>query len=683
MEQSALAGDFFSFFESLNLNFYILVPVFLAVTGLSIGYFKNYQYPANWLKEQLIVLITDIKAAREDENVNQIELKYALNEIFSNSPFKNIWEEYVLSLHEVVNKKEDDLETKRVYATAPAQTFFSKETLIDLQINAGFYRHLPGILTGIGIIGTFTGLVWGLNEFRLDAGLALESLPLLLQEVSSAFVGSGFAILTAIFITYKEKDIINKCYLLVEELNKEMDSIYAMGVGEEYLSRLVAVSEKSPAAMSAFKDEVLSNVSELLTESTRLQIEAQREQNQAIADQVSTAVKRSLEEPMSSLVSALREVRGDQQEAVSDIMERVITGFMTKLGDTVGSQIEGINTSIRSSSEVLDKVHVAMVESIDGITIAGEATAEKMADKIEQTFEKIVMSQEKSNARMMEEQKQVVESMEEAMNAVLSSINDAVISFAIDRKQQMSQYKESYDSLLVAVKDAVDVLSLERLEQIDQDNVRNDNLIKSLDKLYSDLSGSVEKVSSDIKEATFQTSDNFIQIQDLTSQTMAEMKDGASIMRDASAQFTGAGDKLSGLTQAMSHTADTMQTTASSMTAAYAEYDNIRGAVQGQVEQLQEFVDIARRESALSGKLISDVERVAKSLAIAEQQSTKYIESANDVLKQSFQDFGTEMVSQVRNINSESNRQLSTSLHALSGTVDSMVASVTKLRRAA
>lgn len=683
MENLAIVNHIASFLgEVSKLNFYILVPVFSSVIALSMGYFRNYHYPAKWLRSQLIELITNIKITRAQEGLAKAELKSNLDELFNTSPFKNIWAEYSGSLH-IVHDKDNRDDVKDIYATTPAETFFSKETLIDLQINAGFYRHLPGILTGIGIIGTFTGLVWGLREFRLDAGLALESLPLLLQEVASAFIGSGFAILCSIFITYKEKDIINKCYMLVEELNKELDSTYSMGAGEEYLARLVTLSEGNSGTLQTFRKELFDDLTLLMQENTERQMAAQQMQSQLVAEQMANAVRYAISEPMEALTDALKEVRGDQRDAVANVLETLVSGFMDKLGQTVGKQMEEVNASIKGSSEVLDKVQTAMMGSIQGISDAGSSAASVMSEKMDVTFNRILQDQQNANAKMMEAQKQTTESIDESMKSVLSSIQDAVVTFAIDRKQHMTQYKESYDKLLSSVKDTVDALSTERQAQVEQDQKRTDNMMTSIELLYSGISDSVDKITTDIKEITFKTSDNFETIQSITSNALTEMKAGVSVMQSAADKFIGAGDKVESVSVYMLTAAETMSTAAEAMQKAFSDYDNMRNTIQAQVAHLQNLVATTRKESEISKKVVEDIEVVAQTLERASKQNSEHMDKVNVVLKKAFEDFGEEMVKQVRNISSESNRQLETSLDVLSGTVDSMVASVTKLRRAA
>jgi len=683
MDNIAIVGGLASFMnEVANLNYYILVPVFGAVSALCYGYFKNYQYPASWLETQLMDLIKNIKATRARDDLRKTDLKARLDTIFNASPFKNIWWEYNNSLHKVYDDK-NAAEIKEIYATTPAETFFSKETLIDLQINAGFYRHLPGILTGIGIIGTFTGLVWGLHQFRLDAGLALESLPLLLQEVGSAFVGSGFAILASIFITYKEKDIINRCYILVEELNKELDSTYSMGAGEAYLSRLVNMSERSSTTLGEFRTNLLKDLRDTLNDNTERQLAAQQMQSQMIAEQLANAVKYAIQEPMTSLTEALREVRGDQHEAVSKVLETLVDGFMQRLGQTVGHQMQEINNSIKSSSDALDNVHLAMLESAETISKASVGASNEITSKLDSTFTRILEDQKQVNARLMENQTQVAESMDTSMKSVLSSIQDAVISFAIDRKQHMTQYKESYEQLLSSVKETVETLSSERKAQAEQDATRTDNMLSSIEMIYSDVSSSIDKVATDIKDITFKTAENFETIQEVTTRSLTEMKEGIASMNEAASKFVTSGDRVEALTETMSHATEAMKMAADAMQDAFSDYDQMRATIQNQVSHLQRMVETTRNEAAISQKVVRDIQVVAEALDRAGKQSTEHMDQVNVVLKQAFTDFGEEMVKQVRNISAESNHQLETSLDALSGTVDSMVASVTKLRRAA
>ncbi|MBI3441926.1 MAG: anti-phage defense ZorAB system ZorA [Proteobacteria bacterium] len=835
-----------------KLNLYILVPLCASVLGFFASYLRNYQWPAQQLKENLSQIIGQIKAVRSEQELSVRALEDKIDCIFEHSSFNYLWADYRQSLH-TIYLQDSDVDIKAVLATVPAETFFSKESIIDLQINADFYRHLPGILTGIGIIGTFSGLVWGLHEFRPDPGQALESLPLLLQEVTSAFIGSGFAILAAIFITYKEKSILNQCYRLVEDLNKEIDSMHAMGTGEEYLSRLVKASESTPADMRELKASLMEDMTRLMHGVVERQTLAQQQQNQLLSSHISEAIKTALAEPMAQLSGVVQNVTSGQNEAVGGLLENLLQGFMSRLGDTLGEQIQGINSSIQSSSHVMGKVQDAMTRSIGEISTAGMSAADRMSDKLEDSLAKAVLAQQHINAQMLQQQQQSSEIMDTTIDRLSGKLEDSLsrvvavqekmnmqmlqqqqqsseimdaaigrvsgkleeslsrvvaiqeqmsvqtlrqqqqssemIDATIDRlsgkledslskvvmtqeqinlqtMQQQRQSSEMMDttierisgkledslskvsatqeqinlqilqqqqqslammdttierisgkledslSKVVAAQEQMNLQTLQqqkhssevievamravlaklqvalggiaqdRSQQIEQDQLRHETLLASAQSLYAGFSDKVGGFIEDIKTATFKTEENLVSIQDTALRSISGMTESADVMRLAAERFTTAGNSMSDLTDTMTQTVNTMQQTADSVHQAFVAYDKSRDAVQEYVAQLQSNLDLVRRENGVSQNLVEDMERIVSSLASVERQSKEYLDRVNEVLKRSFQDFGIEMIGQVRNVSAESNRQLGSSLHALSSTVDSMIASVTKLRRA-
>jgi hypothetical protein len=67
----------------------------------------------------------------------------------------------------------------------PAEVFFTRDVLVDSRMFDDFVRHLPGVLTGLGIIGTFLGLLAGLKEFNpTTSSTAVAGLQPLLEGVA-------------------------------------------------------------------------------------------------------------------------------------------------------------------------------------------------------------------------------------------------------------------------------------------------------------------------------------------------------------------------------------------------------------------------------------------------------------------------------------------------------------------
>jgi hypothetical protein len=82
-------------------------------------------------------------------------------------------------------------------------------------------------LTGIGIIGTFLGLIIGLSSFDIsDPEQAQKNLTSLINSVGHAFWVSGTAIAMAMLFTWVEKSLVTGRFRQVEELRQYIDSMF-------------------------------------------------------------------------------------------------------------------------------------------------------------------------------------------------------------------------------------------------------------------------------------------------------------------------------------------------------------------------------------------------------------------------------------------------------------------------
>ena len=135
----------------------------------------------------------------------------------------------------------------------------TQQALVDSPLRTDYFKHLPGILTGLGIIGTFAGLIRGLNHFdvSLQANEMQGSLGNLINAVGHAFYVSAAAICLAILFTLLEKLLLNRCYDRVDEIQNAIDGLFHAGVGEEYLERLVKASETATTQALQIKDALV------------------------------------------------------------------------------------------------------------------------------------------------------------------------------------------------------------------------------------------------------------------------------------------------------------------------------------------------------------------------------------------------------------------------------------------
>ncbi len=648
----------------LNLNWFILVPVLIVICFLLSRFVTQYQNPAKKLLVELERIAEGLQKYKKD-NVQILDVSN-LKPIFSEEPFKHLWAEYEDTLHLV---RAPDGEPISMRATATSEIYFSKESVVDTQIDADFFRHLPGILTGIGIIGTFSGLVWGLHLF--NPAEPDGTLKVLLNEVTSAFIGSGIAILTAIIITFLEKTILNKCYRQLETVNNRIDDLFSKGVGEEYLYRLVSASEKNSANTASLKDALIEDLKKLMHEVADKQINAQLQSSQNISSQISGAIKEGLDGPMNELMDVVKKASGEQGGAVTGMLENLLSAFMAKIDQTFGSQIQNINSAIQKSSDSMTMVQEAMTRLIADISGAGQKATSEMSAKMEESMAKAALAQEQ-------------------MNQQLRSFVEELRKLILEQQSQTKQaMDETMQKILFELEKSISVISAERENQAIADKVRTERLVAETEGLYSGLTDNVIQLMGDVKDAAFKTEENIRAIQNAATGAISGMNDGALVMRDAADRFTKAGesigavfDKSRVVTDQLEQTATTLQLASAAVRTAFEKYDESRESVQAYVLQLQNLVENAKKEAGLSSQMLSDLERILSALQTAEKQSTDYLNQVNSVLKGSFQQFGQEMVAQIDVLKEKSDTLLTGSLGALEGAVQSMLIQMTKLKKA-
>lgn len=327
--------------------------VFVLVLALSSAFFVGYLLQGSHVAWQLWAAVKKIRmlsAAKKPVDPKEIA------KLLKKEPLSHLWDEYADTLHPVKKASSGDVTLIEVRATMPAEVFFTRDVLVDSRMFDDFVRHLPGVLTGLGIIGTFAGLLAGLTNFHPTPETAAASLDSLLKGVAHAFLVSAAAITCAMAVLFFEKLVLAFFYRKVEQLNQTVDGLYAMGAGEEYLARLTQSAEKSEAHAAQLKEALVEDLKHMMTNLVDRQIEAQQQSTQALGNQLGNAILEGLQKPMQDIGEAVKRASGEQGTAVHGMLETVLTAFMSRLEDTFGGQMRGINESMERSMGAMANV---------------------------------------------------------------------------------------------------------------------------------------------------------------------------------------------------------------------------------------------------------------------------------------------------------------------------------------
>jgi hypothetical protein len=302
-----------------------------------------------------------------------------LRKIFSaDSEIAHIWKEYADSLHKVREDWDGQPKIVGYRATVPAEVYFNTQAVIDSRLGTEFFKHLPGIFTGIGIIGTFFGLIDGLEKFNPgDPEKMQEGLKALTKSVGDAFNVSAAAISIAMIVTFLEKLLLSSLYRITDEIANFIDAQFESGAGEEYLARLVKASEDSAHQSKILKDALIHDLKNILRELTITQIKVTREYNVQLLDHqkefirqqieateksgtgISHSIDRSLQVNLKHSLDALT-VAVSSQQSQGGVTTEMLSDVMSGFGQRISETLEKMN----ARQEIINAQHQAFIENL-------------------------------------------------------------------------------------------------------------------------------------------------------------------------------------------------------------------------------------------------------------------------------------------------------------------------------
>ena len=386
----------------------------------------------------------------------------AANDIFIKSRFAHNWTEFQETLHDQHDEIDGERVVARTRSTIPAAHYFSAQSVVDTPLRTEYFRHLPGILTGLGIIGTFFGLMVGLGQFDPGAPEKVQqSVSGLIQDVLFAFVGSLTAIIFAMLITHLEKNDLRICYEELERLTDAIDRMFKAGVGEEYLADLVKASQESSAQTRMLKDSLVTDLREMLQNLVEAQVRenmklaetlsgSYRESGDLLASQISQSIESSFREPLEKIAQSVSSASGDQSQMVGSMLQEVLVAFMAKLEGTFGQQFQGMAGMLEQSVGAMQQMQAGFATLVADMREAGKASSEATSEQLARTLQDMHSSQEvmqTSLNQMVQTLQSAVESMGnqgvEAGSRIAEQL-ERMYSDGEARQQKMTDHMEAF-----------------------------------------------------------------------------------------------------------------------------------------------------------------------------------------------------------------------------------------------
>lgn len=654
----------------LNFPFQILVfaiPIF----GFMLYFTNNYFFKAIRLKkiyeevnERLEKLRLKTSQIGKFNYENYAELKLIFQ---TDQSFLRLWKDYDESLHKQneIDPSNGVERLSKIRATVSASAFFSNEILIESPLKTEFFKHLPGILTGIGIIGTFYGILHGLIGFEIsaDSTVVVKSLQKLLEGVSEAFLVSLCAISCAMLITFIEKIYIASLSQEVEKIYQTIDGFFEAGAGEEYLARLVKSSEGSFSQLAILKDSLVNELSQILSDLTDRQINASNQANTSIGKNIEDIITNGVTTPVNNLTTNLTNFTQNAGDTSQKMLIEVLTHFSQQMKELFGDQISGINELQQQTIDVMTKAVSKLEEMVTNVQNAGTQGTDSMAEKLREAMEAAEARQQVMNQKMAE----FIEQINKEINSSQTEIQKKI--------------QESLNEISDSMKLLIDNLS--NIVQVTNKENRNNNqeFKNTTTKAVDDISEQVNSIVLGVDKAISEMRIVVNTMKDVTTDSIAKMNTGADTLYIAATDFASAGkgvtdtlNKSTDLVEQIKQASNSISSASSNLNSVVNDYKNSRDSVTQLVSSLSLIIENAKKDASLTSEILKSIENSTNKLIEAQKQADFYLDAVSSVIEASHESFSQGMVKAVGEANRDFHTALSSSVKLLRETISELEA---------
>lgn len=584
----------------------------------------------------------------------------SLDQIFyGNGVLEHLWREYADSLH----MQAGDGESIRFRSTMPAGVVFRPDILVDIPLRSDFFKHLPGLFTGVGIIGTFYGLLVGMRSFVVsDKSIVVrDSLTRLLHGVSEAFFISASAITLAMIVTFVEKLVVTRLNAKVERLVQLLDGLFEGGAGEEYLARLVRASEA--AHTDVLSGEVLRQI---LTELSEKQIAAANAGTLALGNRLALSIEDGLREPLFEIANSLKLAREDQTDALRAVLKEMFDEFGAQMKALLGGQdSEGLQ---KQTIEALQ----ATVAQLEALSAEAGSAGKLDMELLTEQFANANAAAESRQIFMNEKLSEFIEHMRLMASRTQADGQAQLQSALNDMSERMSVVFDGMGAQVISATEST-------LRHQQDAEAQNRDLVGQFGLQMSD-------VAEGIRRAVEQMQSSVMVMHNTTGGAMAALGSSADTLNLASREFARASenviatlDKSANVAEQLIHAADTVSVASTGLGDLFGDYKSSRDAMLAQMQSLQLLAEQVRRDASMSGDVLEKIESATAKLASAQRDADSYLSKISEVLSVAHQSFSEGMTRTVGEANREFHQALSDSvkllreaIHELESTLDAV-----------
>ncbi|MBR4719032.1 MAG: MotA/TolQ/ExbB proton channel family protein [Lachnospiraceae bacterium] len=335
--------------------------------------------------------------------------------------------------------------------------------LIDSMIKRNRMNQVAGVMTGLGILGTFIGLSLGLQSFNTGSTAELtNSIDPLMAGIKVAFHTSIYGMVFSLVFNWVYKRFLDDADNTVRNFIATYKKYVMPDTTPDGTNRFLELQQQQTAAVR----ELSNTVTHLLSDGLRQILDPQfARMNDTITGFANMATKNQMDQ-LAVVVNAF----------VSE-MNRSLDNMFDKLSNTMDNTLAVQKENEKQMEEMFSR----NVTAADNIGSIAEMTGD-LTDTLKQYVEKVGEYQVQMNDTVG------------LLNKYQKSINDSVAMSGASMREQSAMLNDLHDTVMSLPDDVNETFS-----------IINQNL-QTIERHFEDTIGQMQQVLSQMQQLLSQTS---------------------------------------------------------------------------------------------------------------------------------------------------------------------------------
>lgn len=488
-----------------SINTWIIIGLFVAGSYYLLRERKVREicFGKSKIREELCTVKEQLKAIAKNSVTEKEELsdepqyvlgsKEIVDEITKVMNGSIMEEEWRTFKRYIISEDKSNSSTDKEYAIKDIRDSFDADLFIDQRINDSSLKSLPANFTGLGLLGTFEGLTFGLMFMNREGSDGMvSSINHLLDGSGSAFITSLLGVLFSLGITIQ----INR---LKDKIKEDYESI--IGSLEQCIT-IVPYEQLFVDQSNKYKEE-MRNLFEELAEN--------------ISNGMAASYDKTLSPQLSSISSSM-EIVNTKLDLVNNNLLKLTQNAGSAVGEAItsmaGNEIRALSGVIHNVSKSLEdaatmnttmtdrqeKVFGQLEEFMLNSTKKTESMQDVMQNKLQSSVEAVSAQLKEVMGEVSKQYSESQSLLQQQLYASIESISQKFEETSLGMSSQIesttSKLTASASDVVERMKETTSNLTTSTAAMIEKISNSQDTLLENVVKTTGQLDSVAEKITN-------------------------------------------------------------------------------------------------------------------------------------------------------------------------------------------